>query len=246
MDKIIKSDIQEIEDTDLTPIEIALGVDGEGRTTAKKLYNFLELDESHYSRWIKLNILKNQFAEENVDFIPFALNGEDGGSKTYDYKLSASFAKKLAMGTHNHKGDEAQRYFIEVEYVLKKKALAERNTIKSLKSEITQIIDKRVEEKLNQVENKCSTYYKPSCATKFSIGKYIKDRLGINRANKEYDLVKQRIFIVLRAKKWEDISMDVLSSSMKVVDESIDVIKKDRPYQQMDFLGNFRTLRGGK
>ncbi len=40
--------------------------------------------------------------------------------------------------------------------------------------------------------------------------------------------------------------MDVLSNSMKVIDESIDVIKKDRPYQQMDFLNNFRPLKGGK
>jgi prophage antirepressor-like protein len=114
------------------------------------------------------------------------------------------------------------------------------------KGEISNIVKGEVQKEIGKVENKCSTYYKPSCATKFSIGKYIKDRLGINKTNKEYDLVKQRIFIVLRAKKWEDIPMDVLSSSMKVVDESIDVIKKDRPYQQMDFLGNFRTLKGGK
>lgn len=38
---------------ELTPIEIALQIDEEGRTTTRKLYEFLELDKSHYSRWIK-------------------------------------------------------------------------------------------------------------------------------------------------------------------------------------------------
>lgn len=33
-----------------TPIEIALGIDEEGMTTARKLYAFLELDSSNYSR----------------------------------------------------------------------------------------------------------------------------------------------------------------------------------------------------
>ena len=42
-----------------TPIEIALGVDENGMTTAKKLYEFLEMDSSNYSRWCKSNITVN-------------------------------------------------------------------------------------------------------------------------------------------------------------------------------------------
>ena len=48
----------------LTPIEIALGIDGDGRTTATKLYDFLELNPSNYSKWFRKNILENEFAEE--------------------------------------------------------------------------------------------------------------------------------------------------------------------------------------
>ena len=76
--------------TNQTPIEIMLKVDQEGKTTAKALYEFLELDTSHYSRWCKKNILENSFAEENVDFWAFALNGEWGGQATTDYKLPRS------------------------------------------------------------------------------------------------------------------------------------------------------------
>lgn len=39
-----------------TPIEIALGIDENGMTTAKKLYEFLEMDSRNYSRWCKSNI----------------------------------------------------------------------------------------------------------------------------------------------------------------------------------------------
>lgn len=41
-----------IEQNYLTPIEIALGVDEQGMTTARKLYEFLELAPQNYSRWL--------------------------------------------------------------------------------------------------------------------------------------------------------------------------------------------------
>ena len=36
--------------TEQTPIEIALGVDADGMTTAKQLYKFLELNSTNYKR----------------------------------------------------------------------------------------------------------------------------------------------------------------------------------------------------
>ncbi len=104
-----------------TPIEIALQVDGEGRTTARKLYEFLELDKSNFSKWCKVNIIENAFAEKDVDYLVFVPKDENpkGGRPTTDYKLTASFAKKLAMGCQNKRGEEARIYFIAVEDKLK-------------------------------------------------------------------------------------------------------------------------------
>lgn len=150
MNNLIESNIQKFETTDLTPIEIALGVDEKGRTTAKKLYEFLELDISHYARWIKKNIEENEFAEESTDFIPFATNGENGGAKTTDYKLSASFAKKLAMGTHNHKGEMAKEYFIRIEEKLKEVANPYNHMSKELKAIFT------IDQKQQQIEKDIS------------------------------------------------------------------------------------------
>lgn len=111
----------------LTPIEIALGIDGEGRTTAKKLYEFLELDMSNYAKWFRKNILENDFAEENTDYWVFVPKDENplGGRPTQDARLTAHFAKKLSMVQKNQKGEAARNYFVGVENGAKK--LIEKN-----------------------------------------------------------------------------------------------------------------------
>lgn len=109
-----------------SPIEIALGIDEQGRTTAKKLYSFLELNKAVYARWCRSNITENDFAEEGVDFIVFNTNVENpkGGRPTQDYILTATFAKKLAMASNSAKGERAREYFIRVEELLKQAVTA--------------------------------------------------------------------------------------------------------------------------
>lgn len=106
----------------LTPIEIALGIDSDGRTTATKLYEFLELNSSNYSKWFRKNITENEFAEENVDYFPFVLQYESltGEKERKDAKLTASFAKKLSMIQKNQKGEAARNYFVGIENGAKK------------------------------------------------------------------------------------------------------------------------------
>lgn len=106
-----------------TPIEIALGVDENGMTTAKKLYEFLEMDSRNYSRWCKSNITENEFAEENVDYWAFVINEEWGGQATTDYKLTAHFAKKLSMKGNGAKAEEARDYFTTLEERVKQKVI---------------------------------------------------------------------------------------------------------------------------
>jgi anti-repressor protein len=105
----------------LTPIEIALGIDDKGMTTAKKLYEFLELDKSNYSKWCRRNIHENEFAEENVDYWAFVPNDERefNPNPTQDFRLTAKFAKKISMTQKNQKGEDAREYFTKVEDKLK-------------------------------------------------------------------------------------------------------------------------------
>ena len=111
-----------------TPIEIALGIDADGKTTAKKLYEFLELNPRNYARWCKTNITKNLFAEESVDYEGFDIDVESKEVRSssmksekhqpnpsQDFKLSANFAKKLSMQGKTERAEQAREYFIRVE-----------------------------------------------------------------------------------------------------------------------------------
>ncbi len=119
-----------IEKINKTPIEVALQIDDEGFTTSRKLYSWLELSPQHYSEWCKKNILENGFAVKNEDY---KINSHSNGSltgrgNTTDYKLSASFAKKLSMQQRNERGEQARNYFIGCEQSLVRLAKQKRKT----------------------------------------------------------------------------------------------------------------------
>ena len=104
-----------------TPIEIALGVDENGMTTARALYDFLELAQGQFSRWAKNNIESNEFYEENKDWWGFDI--VSNGNNCKDYRLTTDFAKHLSMESHSSKGKIARQYFIKVEDKAKEMAI---------------------------------------------------------------------------------------------------------------------------
>ncbi len=118
-------------------------VDGEGKTTARKLYEFLNLAKGQFSRWAKTNILENAFAENGIDFEGFDINVE--GNLTKDYKLTASFAKKLAMSCQNERGEQAREYFIKVEEKLKQVATKKENSLNNEKQQKLELQKMRAE-----------------------------------------------------------------------------------------------------
>lgn len=139
--------------TNKTPIEVLLQVDDDGTVSAKNVYEFLQLDQSHYSRWCKVNIEENQFAEESVDFKPFAIEGENlqGGRPTVDYKLTISFAKKLCMKQGNERGEQARDYFIKVEEKHKEAKLA----LNALSPQLQLLINMELKQKELETQQRC-------------------------------------------------------------------------------------------
>lgn len=105
--------------TNQTPIEIAIGIDNKGMTTAGKLFDFLGMDRSNFSRWFRTNIIGNDFAEENTDYFLFVINDEHKGHASQDARITAGFAKKLSMQSKTIKGEQARQYFLKVEEKLK-------------------------------------------------------------------------------------------------------------------------------
>ena len=47
--------------------------------------------------------------------------------------------------------------------------------------------------------------------------------------------VKARVFLLLGITKWEDLDLDSYNKILPIIDESIRVVKAERPYEQMSF-----------
>ena len=108
-------------------------------------------------------------------------------------------------------------------------------SLSEFKGQVIAMVNDIVSEKINEVEDKCSEFYKINAAKKYDVSQYIKRRLGINKANDEYHQVKDRVFLLLNVTKWEDIDIDTFKESIDIIDESIRVIKMERPYEQTRF-----------
>ncbi|MCG4663514.1 MAG: antA/AntB antirepressor family protein [Clostridium sp.] len=139
--------------TNQTPIEIALGVDKDGMTTARKLYEFLELNQSNYSKWLKRNITENEFAIKGEDFHSYQITSEGRGNFADDYKLTADFAKKLSMTAKNEKGEEARSYFVSIENKAKESAIGMQDLSPDLRLMIQiELNQKKQQKQLDSVE----------------------------------------------------------------------------------------------
>lgn len=109
--------------------------------SARRLYDFLQLNTVHWARWTKRNILQNPYAIEHEDWeIGFHPSGENpieakaSGRPTQDYVLSLDLAKKLAMMTRTDKGEEARQYFLDCERIAQRKS-----TIPQVRDHRTQV-----------------------------------------------------------------------------------------------------------
>lgn len=154
--------MNEIQKDMRTPIEIALDIDKDGMTTAKKLYEFLELNPGNYARWCKSNITENEFAEEGVDYYSSSMKSEGKGNFAEDFKLTAHFAKKLSCKGNGEKAEQAREYFTTLEERVKQKIidLEQLNPQTKLMNLLVQSISqqeleqKRQAEQLNRIEEK--------------------------------------------------------------------------------------------
>ena len=154
-------DLLTVTENNKTPIEIALGVDDEGMTTARKLYEFLELAQGQFSRWAKTNITENEFAVEYEDYWGFDINVE--GNIVKDYRLTAHFAKKLSMKGHGERAEEAREYFTRLEEKVKQELTKPRSQAELLLMYAQQFYDqeqqiKAIQSDVNEIKAKLTTH----------------------------------------------------------------------------------------
>lgn len=212
-------------------IKLQVSETGNKTVSARELYLFLGIKEQ-FTDWIQRKIIDYDFTKD-IEFRSFTEKSEKGGRPRIEYEITLEMAKELSMLENNEKGKEARKYFIKCEKEAKNNQLQLTGDISKQIAEIVQAqLKDQFKDQVDAVDTKYSQYIRPTALNKTQIVSYIKGRLGINKTNEEYGLVKKRIMIMLNAKKWEDIPIEKLQSSMSVVDECVEVIRKDRPYQQ--------------
>lgn len=106
---------------------------GEQVVSAKELYLFLGMDKSNWVKWAKNNIIENPFAFESQDWEGFVLM--TSGNETTDYGITLDFAKRIAMMAKTEKREEARKYFIECEKLIKENIIKPRTHLEVLDSE---------------------------------------------------------------------------------------------------------------
>lgn len=84
----------------------------------RNLYLQLDMEKSHWARWVKRNVKENEFFLENQAW--WGYTREVNGNETEDFKVTIEFAKHLCMTTKNKSGHMIRQYFILMEKAVKK------------------------------------------------------------------------------------------------------------------------------
>ena len=138
-----------------TPIEIALGIDEKGMTTARRLYEFLQLNPRNYARWCKSNITGNEFAERDIDYYSSSMKSEGKGNFAEDFKLTAHFAKKLSMKGSGERAEQAREYFSRLDEKMKEIAVDQSKLSPQLRYLISmELKQKQQDERIRELESR--------------------------------------------------------------------------------------------
>lgn len=158
----------------------------------------------------------------NPDFRKLHNTGENFLTESGVYKLIFKSKKKEAENFQDWVTDEVLPQ-------IRKTGSYKNNqsSINEFKGQLTTLVNNIFEDKLSEVKE----YYKIKSKTKMDIANYIKKRLGILRVDDEYEQVKARVFLILGITKWEDLDIENYKSVLPIIDESIRIVKLDRPKQ---------------
>lgn len=158
----------------------------------------------------------------NPDFRKLHNTGENFLTESGVYKLIFKSKKKEAEKFQDWVTDEVLPQ-------IRKTGLyqSQQNQINEFKGQLTTLVNDIFEDKLSEIKE----YYKIKSKSKSDISSYIKKRLGILRADDEYEQVKARVFLLLGISKLEDLDVDSYKRILPIIDESIRIIKLDRPQQ---------------
>ena len=247
--------MNELKATELqTPIEIALGIDEEGMTTARALYDFLELAQGQFSRWAKTNIESNEFYEENKDWWGFDI--VSNGNNCKDYRLTTDFAKHLSMESHSARGKEARQYFVSVENKAKEAAINRTQLSPQLQALYglietqarQELEQKRQAEQLERVEHRVDAIREVVAidATSWRDGTgNILRKIGMELGGGQaYSQVRSESYELLSKRMGVNLKQRLTNKRMRMADEGICKSTRDK-LSYVDIIAEDRKLIEG-
>ena len=187
--------------------------DGKQLVSARDLHEFLGV-KTDFRHWFP-RMCEYGFID-NEDYTPVIFDHPINKQPTTDYAMCLDMAKEISMLQRTEKGKMARKYFIQCEKLTKQLTMYYDEKI----AVITDRLDRT--EKLIGIRSK----------TVFDYGRYIKNKMGISKANKNYENAKMVLFAEFGVTRWEEIdySLEVVSK----IDEILSVLKLD---DQISLLG---------
>lgn len=185
------------------------------------------------ARAVKGKYIQNKSGKEYVRFTNVNNDLSKFGFPTLNGKedfIPESAVYLLIMNGENELAYEFQKWLaIEVIPQIRKTGgyQAQQNTIVALNNTVAEL-----QGTITEYKKLC----KITCSRKQQYIRYIKNRLGIDKANKEFEQVKARLFLILGVEKWEDIDFETANNLIQIIDDSIKVIKSERPYKQLSYF----------
>lgn len=201
---------------------------------SREVAEMVEMEHKNLLR--KIDEVNKDFNERKIELVKYweeSTYKDAKGEERRCLKITKRGCGFIAHKTTGTKGNIFTHKYME-RFEEMEKQLQGNNLVPI--DEIKNVIVEQVKEQLEKVDIKYSDYVRPLSTEKRRISQYIKERLGIDKANDEYKQVKNRVLMLLGAEKWEDVPVETLLNSMNLIDESIKVIKSERPYKQMNWF----------
>ncbi|CEQ14818.1 Rha family transcriptional regulator [Paraclostridium sordellii] len=201
---------------------------------SREVAEMVEMEHKNLLR--KIDEVNKDFNERKIELVKYweeSTYKDAKGEERRCLKITKRGCGFIAHKTTGTKGNIFTHKYME-RFEEMEKQLQGNNLVPI--DEIKNVIVEQVKEQLEKVDIKYSDYVRPLSTEKRRISQYIKERLGIDKANDEYKQVKNRVLMLLGADKWEDVPVETLLNSMNLIDQSIKVIKSERPYKQMNWF----------
>lgn len=184
----------------------------------------------------KIDNVNDDFNQRKIASVKYWIEStykDNKGEERRCYEITKRGCEFIAHKTIGTKGNIFTHLYMEKFEELEKIVNGSKNISVN---DVNNIISNKIDKAITSIDDKYADYIRPLAADKVRITKYIKQRLGIKKADEDFYLVKERVLILLDAEKWEDVPINRLKDAFKLIDESIDVMIKGRNLRQINWF----------